>query len=176
MTYIPNQLSNTGLFIPTTYIFDLTQVAQVDIKSQEFKDLLVRLYQTVNSVALSLNIKDTGLYPLEEFVTGSRYFNPTSPDPERLRIVFRRTFNTGAIGAGVTNVAHGLTIAATWTFTRIYGSASDNVGPNYYPLPFASAGGAANIEVYVDGTNIVITNNSGVAFTSGYVVLEYLKS
>lgn len=175
MAFIPDQQINTGQFIPTTSLFDVSQLYSVEITSPEFKELIVRLYQQVNNISLNTNNKVSGYYLQEEFVTSANYFNPNSTDPLQLRPQFRKTFNIGALPAGVTTVAHGLTIGATWIFTDIYGAASDNVGFNYYPLPFASAGGAANIELRVTAANIVITNNSGVAFTSCIVTLEYLK-
>lgn len=173
--YVPDQQINTGLFIPTTSVFEIQQLEKLDPNSPDFKQLLVRLYQTVNSIALSLNAKDSGYYLTEEFVTGSLYFNPTSSNQLDLRPVFRKVIDVGALGAGVTPTLHGLTIGTTWSFTKIYGVASDTGTNDYYPLPWASAGGATNIELRVDATDVVITNNSGVTFSVCYVVLEYLK-
>ena len=175
MAYVPGQQINTGQFVPTTSIFDVGRLYEVSVTSPEFKELLVRLYQQVNNLAISSNNKKSGYYLQEEFVTSAIYFNPASPDPLQLRPEFRKTFNIGPLAAGVTTTAHNLAITNTWQFTHIYGAASDNIGFNYYPIPFASAGGAANIEIRVDATNIVITNNSGIAFTSCIVTLEYLK-
>lgn len=172
--------SNPGAFIPTTDNYDTSVIYSLDINSDEFKEFLVRLRQSINNVALSLNIKDTGYYPLTEFVNSQAYF----PDPTLtsstaatpvLRQVFRLVVNIGALGAGVTTVAHGLTITNKFTFTRIYATASDTIGNNYYPIPWASAAGATNIELRVNATNVIITNNSGVAFNFCYCVLEYIK-
>jgi hypothetical protein len=181
MAYIPNQLEDTGAFIPTTTIFDVSSISKIDVNSTEFRELFVRLYQSVNSIALVLNIKDTGFHLLDEFNTSSRLFSTTN-NPETQRPIYRLIVNPGALGAGVTNTAHGLTIGATWSFIKIYGAASlYNANPalaRYYPLPFAdvAGGGANNIEVYATGTNVVINNNSGVAFTQSYIILEYVKS
>ena len=114
---------------------------------------------------------------MQEFVTGAQWFNKVQNQTpnQPLRSEYRSVYNVGTLGAGATTVAHNLAITSTWTFTDIYGAASDTTGNNYYPLPFASAAGATNIELRVDGTNIVITNNSGVTFSTCYVVLEYLK-
>lgn len=172
----PDQQQNTGLYVPTTSVWDMGLISSIDTNSEEFKDLLVRLYQNINNIVLALNLKDSALYVLEEFVNGQQFFNPASTDPLQLRSDFRKTVNIGAVGAGVTTVAHGIPFTATYTATRIYGAATDSIGLNYYPLPWASAGGAANIELKVNGTNVVITNNSGIAFTRCIVVIEYLKN
>lgn len=167
-----NDITNFGQFVPTTIIFDVARLQEVDVKSEEFKELLVRLYQTVNSNAIATNIKDTGYYLQQEFVTGALYFN-TNNDFNNLRPVYRKTINTGALGPGVTTIAHGLTVTNTWTWTFINGAAT-NIGTLVgYPIPYAGSG--ADIQVMVTAANIVITNNSGVVFTNSYIVLEYLK-
>lgn len=173
--------SEYGSFIPTTYTFDIAQLYSVDVTSPQFKELLVRLYQNINNMILVLNTKESGYYALQEFVDGNIYFpnpalNSTTAQSPIYRQEFRFVVNIGALGAGVTTVAHGLNVQSTWSFTHIYGAASNFAGAgDYYPLPFASAGGAANIELRVTNTNVVITNNSGVTFTNCYVVLHYLK-
>lgn len=174
MSYVPEQQINTGAYLATTVVFDMARVYQIEVSSEEFKDLVVSLAETINNNALVTNLKDTGYYILEEFVTGQLFFNPASSDPNQLRPGFRKFINTGALAAGVTTVAHGLPITATWKFTRILGAASNTATLNYYPLPFAGAAGN-NIEVLVTATNVVITNNSGATFTDSYVDLEYVK-
>ena len=170
-----DQQSLTGQFVTTTNVWELGVLQEVKVDSPEFKELLVRLYQNVNNIALSLNQKESGLYLQEEFVNSNVYFNPTSSNQLDLRPVFRKVINFGALGAGANTVAHGLTIATTWSFTQIYATASDTANNRYYPIPWASSGGAANIEIKLDATNIVITNSSGVTFPVCMVVLEYLK-
>jgi hypothetical protein len=176
---------DSGSYIQSTQVWDPSILKDIKIDSPQFKELLIRMYQNLSLMASAVNNKDTGLYDTQEFVTGQTLFpNPaydstTSSTPER-RNTFRKTFDVGALGAGLTTIAHGLPISDAWTFTRIYGAASlyDAVPANckYYPIPWASAAGATNIELKVDGTNILITNNSGVAFTHCYVVLEYMKT
>lgn len=172
--YVPDQQINTGSYIPTTSVFDVSAIYETDITSPEFKELLVRLYQNVNNIAVALNTKDSAYYIQEEFVNGQLFFNPASSNPLDLRGDFRKLINIGALGAGVTNTNHNLAITSTWKFTRIYGTASNTGTLNYYPLPFAGAAGN-NIELRVNGTQVVINNNSGATFTDCYVILEYVK-
>ena len=174
MPWIPGEQINTGDFVHTTSLYDIDMSA-LDVNSQDFKQLIVKLQQTVNNIALVLNRKESGQHILEEFVTGAQFFNPTDPNPLLLRPEYRKVFNTGAIGAGATVIAHGLTIDANWHLIYLGGGADDNAGFNYYPIPFSSAGGAANIEIVMNAVNITITNNSGIAFTSGIVVVLFLK-
>lgn len=176
MPFIPNFQNNVGLYIATTDVWEISRIQEVDVNSEEFKLLLVRLYQNVNNIAIALNMKDSALYPLTQFVNGQQYFSTNPANPNDLRTVFRIVVDVGALPAGVTTVPHTLPIQMQWTFTRIYGAATDTIGGNYYPLPFASAGGANNIELRADNTNVVITNNSGVNFQRCYVVLEWVKN
>jgi hypothetical protein len=170
---VAGQQANTGLYIPTTAIFDIiSRLQQSNANSEEFKELIVRLSQQVNSINIALNLKESGLYPLEEFLNSKLWFNASSDNPDNQRQSFHYTFNTGALGAGANTIAHGLTIAATWQMMSIRGAASDTSGINYAPIPNS---GAAYISVSVDATNITIDNNSGIAFTDSVVVLEYCK-
>jgi len=148
--------------------------------------LIVQLYQNVNNIALALNAKVTGLYPLntlngasytqQEFVNGKVFPSPDINNPNNTRSNFTQSYLVRNVGAGVTTIAHNLPITSAWTFTQAYGMANDTVGFRYLPIAFASAGGANNIELRVNATNIVLTNNSGISFNIVYLFVEYLKN
>jgi len=174
MAYIPDQQINTGSYIPTTYILDVARLYEVDVTSQEFKELLVRLYQTVNSVVLALNTKHTGYYINEEFVNGKLYYNPNSSDPLMLRPGFQKSINTGALGAGTTSINHGIAVTNTFHWMFIYGAATDTVNLLGYPITYAGAAGN-NLSAFVNATQVVINNSTGVTFTDSQVTLEYVK-
>ena len=170
-----------GAFVPTTNVWDVTQLYQVDVKSPEFKELLVRLYQNINNLALVLNLKDTGYYPTQEFVNGQQFFpnpalNSSTPTSATYRQVFRTTVNFGALPNNTAaSVPHNIAITDAFTFTRIYGCSSDVSGNTYIPLPYVDAGGD-NIELYVDATNVnIVTTSDRTNYTVTYVVVEYLK-
>lgn len=177
-----NLNQNIGSFVPTSYVWDVARLYEIDINSDEFKELLVRLYQNINAISLSLNIKDTGMYNTSEFVNGQIYFpNPslnsstaTTPD---FRQVYRLVINFGALPNATTkSVAHGITTTQVTTFTRIYATASDTTGKTYIPIPYASAIAADNIEIYVDATNVnIVTGIDRTNFNVCYVILEYLQ-
>ena len=179
-----------GQFIPTSYIWDMAQLQSTDVTSPEFKELLLRLYQNLNSMALSLNAKDSARYNTDEFVNGQLYFpNPamnssTATKPEE-RQVYRKVINFGALPNTATKtVAHGIQIVPPigainqgFTFTRIYATASDPINGLYVPIPYASSVANDIIELWVDRLNVNITTGADwSAYTVCYVVLEYLKS
>lgn len=177
-----NQGNLVGLYVPTTNIWDVGQIRDMDINSPDFKELLVRLYQNINDISTALNIKDSAYYDTSEFVNGQMFFpNPalagsasTIPTP---RPVFRLVVNFGALpNTGTTTVPHELTFTSGCTLTRAYGAASDTSGKNYIPIPYASPVLADNIELKVDATNVtIITGSNRSAFNQCYVIVEYLK-
>ena len=170
-----------GLFVPTTNVWDVSQIYQANIDNPALVELLVRLYQNINSIAIAINLKDSGIYFPQEFINGQIFFpNPantsatqTNPNP---RQVYRQVVNFGALPNATTkSVSHGITVTATTTFTRIYGTASDTTNKFYIPLPYASAAGN-NAELYADATNVnIITTIDYSNFTICYVVLEYIQ-
>jgi hypothetical protein len=174
MAYLDNP---SGLSLPTTQSLNLGQLNELKADSTQFKQLIVRLYQQLNQFALVINKKESGVYVSDTEVVTSKTFEYA---PDETYPIYMKLIDIGALGAGVTTVAHNITPATNLFFTQIYGAASlYNANPllsQYVSLPWVSAGGAANIEVIVNGTNIVITNNSGIAFTSSQIVLEYGKA
>jgi hypothetical protein len=172
-----------GSFVPTTNIWDVGQFMEVDVKSKEFKELLIRLYQNVNNIALTLNIKDTGMYDTTQFVNGQLYFpNPVTPVTQTVSANYRQVYRTVVnmpIGttlpnAGLLVLPHNITCDVRTTFTRIYGVATDPVALTYIPLPFVDAAGP-NIELNVDANNVnIITTSDRTMYTTCVVVLEYL--
>lgn len=173
-----------GSFVPTTNIWDVIQgVEDTNVNSPEFKELLVRMYQNINLMAIVLNTKDTGIYQNQEFVNGQVWFsNPlltsNTGTVAAPRQVFRMTVNFGALpNTGSKSVAHRIPMTPAVTFTRVYGAASDTSGNNYIGLSYASASGTDNIQLDVNATNVIVTTASNRSnFTVSYIILEYLKN
>ena len=115
---------NTGSFIPTTNIWSVEEIQAANI-SPELKEVLIRLYQNLNRMALSINSRDAGYYATSEFVNGQLFFpNPSlssaSTSYPAYRQVFRSVINFGTLPNNATiSVAHNIPITAGYTFTRI---------------------------------------------------------
>lgn len=166
----PNS-TNPGLFIGTTQLWGRTN-----------EERLVNLHTNINNIALVLNLKDSGYYIEEEFVNGQLFFpksisSTTGASQPEYRQVFRKVIDFGTLpNAGSTSVAHGINIDSNTTFTRIYGTANDTSGNSYLPLPYASTTLNQTISVDIDATYITITTGiDRTAYTTCYIVLEYLK-
>ena len=71
--------SSSGTFIPTTQVWDVTEIKEVDVTKPEFKELLVRMYQNLNTMALTINNKESSFYDTQETVKGQAFFsNPAA--------------------------------------------------------------------------------------------------
>lgn len=173
-----------GAFVATTNIYDVSQLYDTDFNDPDaIRELLVRLYQNLNLMANVLNVKDTGMYQVTEFVNGQLFysnpnFNSTTANQPALRQVLRKVINFGALPNTTTkSIAHNITCTAATTFTRIYGCAT-NPSNAYIPLPYSSANNVAhNIELFADTTNVNVTTGSNYStYTTTYIVLEYLQT
>lgn len=171
-----------GLFLPTTQIIDTQFIYDNEELNEDLKQILIRVVQAFNDHAQAVNLKDTGMYNLQEFVTGQVYYpNPnlsslTGQTPV-FRQVFRIVIDFGALPNNANKtVAHGLTFDANTTFTAIYATSTDSVGFVAIPIPMQFTGSANKVDLRVDAVNVNIqTNFNATAFTTTYVVLEYIK-
>lgn len=175
---------DVGSFIPTTQVWDVSELYSTEVTSPKFKELLIRLYQQVGNIAMAINGKDAGIYDTSEFVCGQTFFpnpNPIAGQPNKERQVYRKVINFGtlpAAGATVT-VAHGIDVHAGFTLTRLYGAATDPIALEFIPLPYVSgAAPTTSVGLYMTATNIIARSSPPKAwdmFTKSYIIIEYLK-
>ncbi len=171
-----NLQNNTGLFVPTTNVWDIQNLEEGKDITPALKELLIRLYQNINTLSLALNLKDSGYYVQQEFLTGQVFF-PDADANASGRQSFRTVVDFGALPNNTTgSMAHGIDVFNTFIFTRMYGCASDQIAMTYLPIPYASANSAEVIELSADSTNVYITTTSDLtAYTKTYIILEYVK-
>lgn len=176
---VDNSQSNIGLFIPTTNVWDIQNLEDPKDISPALKELLIRLYQNINYISVALNLKDSGYYVQQEFLTGQLFFPNFVNDntSNNGRQAFRMVVNFGALpNNGTLSVAHGINVQNSFIFTRMYGCASNQTTTTYLPIPYSSATTAKIIEMYVDATNVYITTSSDLSsYTQTLVILEYVK-
>ena len=167
--------------LSTTFEFDIAQLYEDPELSPVMQELLTRLYQNLNKMALTINMKDTGFYITDNsFVTSQSFFpnpanNSGTSSTAAFRQVYRKVINFGTLPNNTTkSVAHNITITPMVSFTRIYGAAT-HPGTKFIPLPYVLSGSTAGIELDVTATNVVmVTTGNYSAYTTSYVVLEYL--
>ena len=179
---IPSNL-NFGSFVPTTSVWEIQQIQSSKI-DQNLKEILVRLYQNINNMAIVLNGKDSAMYDTREFLTGQTFFPTlnqaqTNASTPQTRSVFRTVVNFGPLpNAAGKLIPHNIQVSSGYVFTRIYGAASKADASVNIPIPFSSITAVANnIEIAVNSTDVAIfTGIDYSAFTNCLIVLEYIKS
>lgn len=175
---MPEILQNSsGLFVSTTNVWEVEALQENKDVSPALKQLLVRLYQNINNISLALNLKDSGYYTNTEFLNGQTLF-PTSVNAENSgRQIFRTVLNFGALPNATSKVMpHGIGFTNGFSCTRIYATATNNIGMQYIPIPYASSTANKNIELSIDRTNVTITTGIDMtAYTITYVIIEYVK-
>ncbi len=176
-----NFQNNVGLFVPITNIWDVDSLKDMDVNKPEFKELLIRLYQNINNISLALNLKESAYYFPQEFLTGQAFFlnpNVINAQNSSQRQTFRMVIDCGALpNTGTTSIPHNINPLQSYSFTRIYGTSSDQTSQSYLPLPYSSTTSVAdNIELSIDSTYVYITTGSDrSAYVTTYVIVEYLK-
>lgn len=179
MASFPEDL-DFGSLVPLDPLYNMDKVA---VTSNEFKEYIRQLQRVLYDMSVAINTRDSSYYPTIEFINGQLYFpdpalSPLTSDQPRYRSVFRKVIDFGQLPNTTTkSVAHDLSPTSDWSFTRIYGTASDTTGLTYIPLPYAHPTSSNNIAINVDNTNVTITTGSDrTAYHTCYVVVEYLKN
>lgn len=162
--------------LSTTEIYDVAEISSMDVKSKEFKELIIRLVMNANKQNIAINGKDTGIHDVLETITGQTF------PPEAGRTIPRAGYSKCFIDFGALpnsapkSLAHGLTLNTALMITDLWGIAADPATNTYLKLPYSSAVLANNIELNITGANIVVTPGSDRrAFTKTYIFIEYLK-
>ena len=170
-----------GQFLPTTQLIDIESVSQNGSLNEDLKQIIIRISQALTDYANAINIKDTGMYPLAEFVTGQIYFpnpalNSTTPQTPVYRQGLRTTVNFGALPNTINKaVPHGITVDANTTFACIYATATNTTARTGLPIPSTSTTGNI-VYLFIDATNVNITTNfDATAYNACLVVIEYIK-
>lgn len=174
MAFLPS-----GLFVPTTQVWDISTVPVAEeLKGDELRELIVRLYQNLNVIALAVNRKESATYGISNFITSGQYYPNPATGTQEFRSVVRTVVDFGALPNTATKaVAHNIPFNAGFTLTRLYAAATDTTGLNYIPIPYASSVAANSIELRVDNTNVYIaTGSNRTNFNVCSVVIEYLMN
>lgn len=173
-------LNNSGIFIPTTNVYEIDQLQEQGLSKELVRNILVHIYQDINNVALSLNAKDSAQYQLTEFLNGQVLF--ANYDMVNInysgRQIFRIVINVGPLPDTATvTIPHNIVTSNATSFTRIYGCSTNPITMQYLPIPYSSCTSVANnIELSVDSNNVYITTGiNQSAYTTTYVILEYVK-
>lgn len=151
-------INSQAPFLPTSEIYP-----------EDNEQLLIRLTQIYQEMALRINVKDIAQYETDVELLNGQQFSGTTPQVKRF--AYRKVLSTGTLSTGANTVAHGINFPTpnTFHFTRIYGVIENTTTPLYVPIP------NSDTLVTVDGTNVNITIPAAYNGFSGRAILEYLK-
>lgn len=165
-----------GLFVPTTNIWDMSRIADLPLDINT-KELLVRMYQNIANISNALNLKDSGYYDTNQFITGQNFFpnpaNSSQTNPYKVpayRPTTRVVINFGALpNSSSKSVPHNITVTDQVSWTRIYATATDPVGLTGIPIP------NLEVSIIVNSTNVTITTTTNYSnYTICYCIVEWL--
>ena len=168
---------SSGSFVSTTSSLDISEVG----REPDVKKLIIRLYQALNNISVSLNLKETGYYSTKEYVCGKLYYpSAGSSSSVRGNVGYRPGFRIAVICGALPNattktVAHHLNTTG-YTLMGITGSATNPSGWTGIGLPhFAGIG--SSVAIWVDGTNVNLQTSGNMSnYTHSSVTLEYVKT
>ena len=173
-------MAQGGAYVQQTPIFNFNDN---DVNSVAFQDYMTQLTQSINNMALVVNMKDTGYYDTTSYISGRFWYRVPDPNgvlpPEyrpSLRQVYPFALQNGTINP-VQTIPHGLTFGPQFMIVDQWGVANWPSNGSI-KLPYLSISGtSAFIEVDVNATDIVITTQSDYSdFTNCFYVLEYVNS
>jgi len=110
-------------------------------------------------------------YLLQEDITNDNWV-VTDPSTQDGQPIFRKTFATGVLAAGVNTIPHGITDFTTLVNHEI--TVTDGTTSRMLGYAHPTAANAASVDV--NATNVVITLGAGFgAGYSGWITLRYTK-
>ena len=155
-------------FLPTTFFIP-----------EEEDQRLIKLREYLGNIAQATNSKDSAIYDAIETITGQRFlplYSNNTASNATYRSVSRIVLDFGALpAAGTKSVAHGITVSASTSITKIYGAATDP-STSFIPLPYSSPTLNENIALNMDSTNVnVVVGIDRSAFTRTFVIIEFMQ-
>ncbi len=179
---MPKQFPNfsQGFFLSTTPFYDTHIIMDMDIESDEFKEFLVRLRDTITAHAIAINQREIGSYSQIEIISGNAFsFNINDKSSVKDKIESRVWIETNALPAsGTKTIAHGIDFSNdVITSTRIIGAATNSSTNDSIPLPYSSPVLNENIGVRIDNTNIYITvGKNWSSYDISNITIQFIRN
>ncbi len=164
--------------LPTTQIYDPSEIMELDVNSEEFKEFIVQLNQTQQDLLVNANLKPGGFYSQTIFLSGNQWYpNPNDPSNTN-RTSLRLAIPTGALtnSGPVITIAHGIpNVNATNTWVILGGAATNNTSAPWQGIPIPYIGAKGYVSLDVDATNIYLQcSGNFAAYTTSQVYIEFI--
>lgn len=170
--------------LPTTDIFNVSNIESMNVSSPDFKQLIVKLAQNANQQNLAINSKGSGTYSSLEDLSGNTYAIGTGSSATGVvntakgSYIKLITFGALPIASTAKSIAHGIPFTAAYKIIRISGGATNPTTQVYIPLPFSHPDSAAyGISLLVNATHVIVTTGTAdwSAWTETFIFIEYVK-
>lgn len=173
-----------GTTLPTTYIWDVSPIYDLNL-SNDVKELLVRMYQNINSIALVTNTKESGYYLTDALYYNDQQWFPNTNTGELTNPYIKPVNRSGGRvtlkdialpNTGTVSIPHNIPCTPQTRIFVKYADAVNSAGTSFLPLPYASATLANVIELNADNVNVNITTNSNRTDYTAIVVLDFIQN
>ena len=144
--------------LPTTQIWDPSEIEKMDVNTPEFKRFLLSMHQNMNSMAMAVNEKASGTMGSQDAIVGKVDLGgvntaTTFPSGKSTFDLYRKVINFGPIdntggGIKIFRVPHNIpqysygtlvVISISGIANRIYDTAVSNYSILATPIPFIDA-------------------------------------
>lgn len=170
--------------LPTTQIYDPSEIQEMDVNSEEFKEFIVQLSLTQLDLLTNLNLKGGGGYTQMQYVTGNKWFpNPTktnAPTRDSIRVALPFTQTIAGVTTYVTLpnngsifMDHNINVTADTIWVIQGGAATNTAGLTGIPIPYINPINGNAVSIQTNNTQIEIRTNAD--FTALNVVNVYLE-
>jgi len=141
------------------------------------------LVEQLKKISNAVNIREIGWFLDEELLSGKQFIPSVSSGitqgtAPQYRTILRKVIDTGTLpNSGTSTIPHGIVFDANFTLMQLYGAATEPPpGTTAIPLPYVDANPANNIQLYIDGTNVIIVTTSNQSkYTRSFCVIEYIQ-
>lgn len=153
-----------------------------DAAPEDPKELRAFIVEQFKKQANAINAREIGFFLDQELLSGKAFIpgvNIASDggSSQQFRTVLRKVIDFGALpNATVKSVPHGITFDANFTLVQMYAAATDPTNLVAFPIPYAGAGAADGVALYMDATNVyIVTQTNRSTYIRCYVVIEFLQ-
>jgi hypothetical protein len=151
-----------------------------DVMPDKWEDAKIILVEVLKKITNSLNVKEIGFFLDQELLSGKSFIPGISNggvSSQQFRTVLRTVIDFGQLpNAGAKTVPHEIVFDENFTLIQMFASATDPTNLVAIPIPYAGAGAADGVALFMNSTDIVIvTQTNRSTYTRCYVVIEYLQ-
>ena len=176
-------------FIPTSQIWDVSEILSNNTISPEMKKVFVKMYQKLSEMAMAVNNRESGVHDTQEHVCGKLYFpkpgltSASGQTPVQRGVIRKDFIWSDALGvskslpnAAQDTMAHGITFDANTILVDIWAVASDHTHGMYIRIPHVDCK-LGTIGIWATNSDIVIDccGFDGTDYTDVYVGIEFIR-